>query len=269
MTTLFRRLRRPVAGRAAEVAMGRIGACRSKLGGGCRAHSGLGLIGVALLLSLSLGACGSSKTSSTSATNVVPVTGTVAGNGYGYWLQRSMQSLFSSRTLNMCDTLTLNGQLVGFFPFSPTGGTYYATCSEPAGRPLYVPEAWNECSTFAGDHSTGTSDQQLMLCARNLSETEGETAKLGWKAVKMSATVDGKPVNLWKLLAASGVYPVQPTADNILGFPPRSGRSAAYGAGLLLTGLAKGTHVIHSVFAFGLAAVTSNTWDITLTVHVH
>jgi hypothetical protein len=81
----------------------------------------------------------------------------------------------------------------------------------------------------------------------------------------MSATVDGKPVNMWKLPAATGVYPVQAVAGNINGLPPGSGRSAAYGAGLLLTGLAKGTHVIHSVFSI----VDTGQWDDTFTVHIH
>ncbi|MGO9903052.1 MAG: hypothetical protein ACLP0J_25970 [Solirubrobacteraceae bacterium] len=229
-------------------------------------------LGVVLLLSLSLEGCGSSAAKSTSATssssavNVVPVTGTVAGNGYSYWLQRSIQLLFSSPApLSTCDTLTSNGQRVGFFTFSTTPGTYHAMCSEPAGRPLYVEEAWNECSTFEGDHSKGTSDQQLMLCARNMSEIGGQEAKLGWKGVTMSATVDGKLVNLWKLLAATGVYPVQAAVGNTLGAFSGSGRSAAYGLGLLLAGFAKGTHVIHSVFT----TIGVGHWDNTVTVHVH
>ena len=243
--------------------------CRSRLGGGRRARRGLGSISVALLLSFSLAACGSSATSSTSATKVVPVTGTVAGNGYGYWLQRAEQVAFSSPAALSrewalygvaCATLTsTNGQRVGVLIYS-SPGTSHGTCSEPAGRPLYVPQVGYECSTFAGDHLTfGTSDQQLILCARK--------AANGWKGVKMSATVDGKPVNLWKLLAATGAYPVQARAGNPVGVPSGSGRSAAYAPGLLLTGLAKGTHVIHSVFGCS-ACVRSDSWDVTYTVHV-
>ncbi len=49
-------------------------------------------LSVALLLSLSLATTGSSASSSASATNVVvPATGTVAGKGYAYWLQRMLQ----------------------------------------------------------------------------------------------------------------------------------------------------------------------------------
>jgi len=199
------------------------------------------------------------------ANPVVPVTGKVAGHGYAYWLQRSMQLLYSSSTSVTCDTVTSNGQPVGFLTFPTAPGTYHFTCSEPAGRPLYVWEAWNECSTFKGDHGTGTSDQQLMLCARNMSEVGGQAAKLGWKAVKLSATVDGKQVNLSNLLAATGVYSVQAVANNLMGGFVGSGRSAAYGAGLLLTGLAKGTHVIHSVFS----TIGVGKWDTTFTVHVH
>ncbi len=228
-------------------------------------------LGVVLLLSMSLGACGSSATkststsSSTSSVSVVPVTGTVAGNGYAYWLRRSWQLEYGSpAALNACDTLTSNGQRVAFLNYPTTQGTYHFTCSEPAGRPLYVEEPSNECSTFAGDHSTGTSEQELMLCARNLSEIGGQTAKLGWKGVTMSATVDGKPVSLWKLLVATGVYPIQAAVGNAVASFSGDARSAAYGSGLLLTGLAKGTHVIHSVNA----TVGVGRWNSTFAVHV-
>ncbi|MGO9752589.1 MAG: hypothetical protein ACLP8S_27050 [Solirubrobacteraceae bacterium] len=141
---------------------------------------------------------------------------------------------------------------------------YHFTCIEPGGRPLYVEEPSNECSTFAGDHTTGTSDQQLMLCARNFSEIGGQTAKLGRKGVTMSATVDGKPVSIWKLLAATGAYPIQAAAGNAVASFSGSARSAAYGSGLLLNGLAKGTHVIHSANA----TVGVGRWNSTFTVHV-
>jgi len=224
-------------------------------------------LSVVLPLSLSLGACGSSATSSTSPTssasaiNVVPVTGTVAGHGYGYWLQHEWQMVFSSPApWNTCDTLTSNGQRVGSITFPTTPGTYHTTCSEPAGRPLYVWEPSAECSTFTGDHLTfGTADQQLRLCAPK-----------EFKGTPMSATLDGKPVNLSKLVAATGAFPVQAATGSAFGFPAGSGRSAAYGAGLLLTRLAKGTHVIHSVFGCSpLGCSSTQDWDITLTVHVH
>ncbi|HYB27461.1 MAG TPA: hypothetical protein VEF89_12650 [Solirubrobacteraceae bacterium] len=215
-------------------------------------------IGVALLLSVSAGACGSSGSSTTS---VVPATGKVAGEGYGYWLQRWWQTAFStSGPRNPCETLTANGQTIGFLtPATPGTTTASYTCSEPTGRPLYVAEPMSECSTFSNvegsDHGTfGTSDQQLMQCARARFKNSG---------IQLSATVDGHAVDVGKLLAATGVYPVQAVGGNLLGFPSGSGRSAVYGHGLLLTGLAKGTHVIHSV-----GSAETQAFDMTFTVHV-
>ena len=210
-------------------------------------------IGVALLLSVSAGACGSSGSS---ATSVVPATGEVAGEGYGYWLQRSWQTWFStSGAPKPCDTLTANGQTVGYLTPRPDTTTASYTCSEPTGRPLYVTQPASECSTFESDHGTlGTSDQQLTQCAR---------ARFKNSATQLSTTVDGHTVDVGKLLAATGVYPVQAVSGNVLGFRPGSGRSAAYGSGLLLTGLAKGTHVIHSV-----GSQETQPFDDTFTVQV-
>jgi len=158
-------------------------------------------IGVALLLSVSAGACGSSGSS---ATSVVPATGEVAGEGYGYWLQRLWQTAFStSGPRNPCETLTANGQTVGFLtPERPDTTTASYTCSEPTGRPLYVAQPMSECSTFSNvesDHGMfGTSDQQLMQCARARFKNSG---------TQLSTTVDRHTVDVGKLLAATGVYP--------------------------------------------------------------
>jgi hypothetical protein len=214
-------------------------------------------IGVALLLSVSAGACGSSGSS---ATSVVPATGQVAGEGYGYWLQRMWQTAFSISGLSKsCQTLTANGQTIGLLmPATPDEpGTNSYTCSEPDGRSLYVSQQSSECSTFAGDHGTfGTSNQQLMQCTRTDFKDAG---------VQLSTTVDGHKVDVGKLLAATGVYPVLAVKNNMAESAPGSGRSAAYGYGLLLKGLAKGTHVIHAV---GSVSSTHQAFDTTFTVHV-
>src|ERR1700694_3088944 len=66
-------------------------------------------IGVALVLSLSGGALAAGPT------NVVPANGKVAGHGYGYWLQRSWQVVFSSSPpVKPCQTLTANGDRVAY-----------------------------------------------------------------------------------------------------------------------------------------------------------
>jgi hypothetical protein len=207
-------------------------------------------ISAALLLSLGTGALAAGRTT------VVPPKGKIAGEGYAYWLVRSWQITFNiSPPVKPCQTLTTNGQRVALLTLKTIApGTDRYTCSEPAGRPMYAVELSNECSTFKGDHGNfGTSDSQLKLCARAL-----------FKGAMETTTVDGHAVNVSKLVAATGVYPVRVPKHNIVGTPPGKGRSAAYGYGLLLTGLAKGTHTIHTV-----ASVGTSKWDVTFTVHAH
>jgi hypothetical protein len=206
-------------------------------------------IGSALVLSAS------GEAFAAGANNVVPAKGKIAGHGYGYWLQRSWQATFSaSPPANPCKSLIANGQRVGYLTLKTTApGTHRYTCSEPAERPMYVVGLSNECSTFKGDHGKfGTSDQQLKRCARAL-----------FDGAKDATTIDGHPVNVNKLVAATGAYAVQSPKNNPFGIPPGKGRSAAYGFGLLLTGFAKGTHIIHTLWSVG-----SSKWDITFTVHV-
>ena len=133
-------------------------------------------------------------------------------------------------------------------------GTDNYTCNEPAGQPTYVVGLSNECSTFHKDHGTfGTTDSALRRCAR---------APFG--GVHQTTTIDGRPVNPRNLVASAGAYPVQAAHKNILGLPAGKGRSAAYGHGLLLAGLAKGSHTIRT-----RASIGSAKWDITFTVRAH
>jgi hypothetical protein len=206
-------------------------------------------IGAVLLLS----AGGVALAATTS--NVVPPNGKVAGHGYGYWLQRSWQFIFSSSPpVKRCQTLTAGGQRVGYLTLAGLApGTYKFTCGDSAGRPLYVDELSAECSTFKGDHGHfATSGPQLKRCARAT-----------FKGLKNTTTLDGRQVDMRRLNAATGVYPVRIGTHNAFGAPPGNGRSAAYGYGLLLSGLGKGTHVIHSLTSGGGA-----TFDVTWTVQV-
>ncbi|MBV9004635.1 MAG: hypothetical protein JO181_08250 [Solirubrobacterales bacterium] len=189
--------------------------------------------------------------------HVVPAKGKVAGKGYAYWLERSWQYTFSMPPpIHPCATLTVLGQRVALLTLNTLNpGADKLTCNEPAGRPLYVVELSNECSTFKGDHDHfGTSDSQLTRCARAL-----------FKGAKVTATVDGQSVDVHKLLAATEVYPVRVPRKNIFNSHKASGgRSAAYGYGLLLTGVSKGTHTIHNLWSIG-----TSKWDITFTVQAH
>lgn len=193
--------------------------------------------------------------------NVVPPGGKVAGTGYAYWLKWQWQFQFAhTPPYTACQPVTVNGHEVGYLgikSIAPGSSSYM--CSEPAGRPLYFIELSAECSTFHGDHLTyGTTDSQLEKCAR--AEFKGGTPT-------QHTTIDGHAVSVMKLLAATSVYPVHNAKHNFVTSKQRNGRSAAYGWGLLLTGLSKGTHVIHSV-----AKVTqpvSATWEYAWTVQVH
>jgi hypothetical protein len=214
------------------------------------------VVGAALVLGL-----GSAAVAATGI-HIVPLGGKVAGKGYAYWLQRQWQLQFADTPpYTPCQTMTVNGQKVGYLGIkSIVPATSKYNCSEPAGRPLYVIELSAECSTFHGDHLTfGTSDSQLIRCART--EQEGGTPTV-------TTTVDGQGVDVSKLVAATGVYPVHIPKNNLLGTKKAgNGRSAAYGPGLLLTGLPKGTHVIHTVATISqpVKAKWVDTW--TVTVH--
>jgi hypothetical protein len=206
-------------------------------------------IGVVLLLSTAGTALAAG------ASGVVPANSNAAGHGYAYWLQRSWQFHFSSSpSVKPCQTLAAGGQLVGYLTLDALApGKHKITCSEPVGRPLYADELSSECSTFHGDHGNfGTSGTQLERCAHAT-----------FKGLKNTTTVDGHRVDMKSLIAATAVYPVHLNQRNAFGAPPGGGRSAAYGYGLLLSGLGIGTHVIHS-----LASAGGTTFDITWTVHV-
>jgi hypothetical protein len=186
---------------------------------------------------------------------VVSPTGKVAGEGYAYYEQRSTQKLLDfSRPVRPCQTLVVNGQRVAYLTITtvfPSTNKY--TCSEPAGRPMYVVGIGNECSTFRGDHGNfGTTDSQLRKCARAL-----------FKGLKPGFAVDGHSVNVSKLLTATGAFPIDISKHPLFPLSPGKGRSAAYGPGLLLSGLSKGNHTIK-----GVASSGTSKWNFTWTVHV-
>ncbi len=187
--------------------------------------------------------------------NVVSANGKVAGHGYRYWLMRSWQATFSaSPPARPCQSLLIGRRRLGYLTLKTiVPGTRHYTCNEPAGRPIYVVGLSNECSTSKGDHAEyGTSDRQLMRCARAL-----------FAGAKDSTTLDGRSVNVDRLIAATGAYGVDSPKNNPLGLPSGMGRSAAYGFGLLLTKFSRGTHSIRSLWAIG----TSH-WDVSFTLHV-
>ena len=173
-----------------------------------------------------------------SGTPVVQPKGQVAGHGYAYWQKRFWQNLFASGRLapKACQTLTVGKHRVALLGVGAAGpGPYSRRCNEPAGRPIYAQALTDECSNFSTDHSGfGTSAAQLRLCARKI-----------FTAASVGVWVDGVPVKHFdRFITATGVYPVRVPTHNQFGIKRHHGRSAAYGTGLLLSGLAKGTHTI-------------------------
>ena len=77
----------------------------------------------------------------------------------------------------------------------------------------------------------------------------------------------GRPVQHFDhFITASGVYPVQVPKNNQFGIKRSNGRSAAYGSGLLLSGLTKGTH---TVWLNGSVPSAHVHLAFTYTLHVH
>lgn len=206
----------------------RCDACR-RLRGGRRVIIGLLAI-CGLLLSLTAVALAAD-------TPVVPARGKVAGHGYGYWMERFWQNLFASGRLvpDACETLTVGERRVGLLSVGAAGpGPYSRTCTEPVGRPIYVQALTDECSNFSTDHNGfGTSVSELRRCARKQ-----------FPLTHTGAWVDGHPVALTRFITTTGAYPVHVPADNRFKIKRRKGVSVAYGSGLLLSGLGKGTHTI-------------------------
>jgi hypothetical protein len=197
-----------------------------------------------------------SDTALAAARQVVPPSGKLAGETSSYWLKRSWQTVFnSSAPVDPCQWLTAHGQRVRYLTLTTIApGTDNYTCNEPAGQPTYVVGLSNECSTFHKDHGMfGTTDSALKRCARAL-----------FRGVHQTTTIGGRPLDPRNLLASTGAYPVQAAHKNILGLPAGNGRAAAHGYGLMLTGLAKGSHTIRT-----RASIGSATWDITFNVRAH
>jgi hypothetical protein len=192
--------------------------------------------------------------------HVVPPGGKVAGTGYAFWLKWEWQWFFShTPPYPACETVTVNRHKVGFLGIkSIAPGASKYKCSEPAGRPLYFATFAGECSTFHGDHPLGTSNSQLRRCARK--EFTGLIPTV-------HTTIDGHAVDVMKLVAGpTRVFRVRLAPHNFIKSKKRRGRSSAYGFGLLLTGLSKGTHVIHTMVKITEPAPTK--WDFTWTVKV-
>ena len=203
-------------------------------------------------LGVALAALGLSMTANALAATspVVPAGGKVVGKGYAYFLERWWLTNFAaSAPPPSCGTMAVGGQTVALALGSLKPGAT-TTCTEPAGRAIYVVQPSNECSTLKGDHKGfGTTAADLVKCA-----------SAGLKRASYSASLDGHPINLHALLSATGVFFV----PKVVGASAPTAHSAADGTGILLRGLSTGPHSLHATAVIPGAENT----NYTLKLHV-
>ena len=180
------------------------------------------------------------------SSQVVPPGGTIAGHSYSQWQAIGWQTVFSRTNGGPpCVTAhTPNGAVEMLTGGSGAPGTHTFNCTLPAGRPIYAAGLGDECSTADAPPFHATTPTQMKSCARR--NYKGAT--------NATASIDGKRVpGYHKLVTATGVFTFHLAKKNILGSKKRSGRGAAYGEGLLVTGFSRGTHRIDITGAFPAA----------------
>jgi hypothetical protein len=168
-----------------------------------------------------------------STITIVPPNGKVAGDSYSMWLATWWQvRLRTPPSGSVCHQVGPVEVLIG-----PTKPKETDRCSVHSGQAVYVNGPSSECSTIEPPPFHGNTNAQLKACARH-----------GFQSISNTRlTIDGKQLhhlNRWIVLSA--VYGLKLPAHNFLGAKKRVGRSAAYGAGLLLRRLSPGVHVVHA-----------------------
>jgi hypothetical protein len=163
---------------------------------------------------------------------ISPPGAAVAGRDYPQWLARWWQVRLSVPASGpICQRVGRVVMLIG-----PTKPNETDRCSITHDQVVYVNGPSSECSTIEPPPSHGDTAAQLRSCARR------GFARLSGTHI----AIDGRPLQhpgRWTL--ASGVFRLRLPKHNYLGVAKRSGRSAAYGTGFLLTDLSRGEHVIH------------------------
>jgi hypothetical protein len=189
-----------------------------------------------LVLAIALGAlllAPSGPGQAASGATIVPKGGKVAGRTYAQWLGAWWQ-LRLNRPPDVSICREVDGVAVLIGGRNADGGGELDACTIPVGQPVYLNGLAAECSTLQRKPLHGSTSAQLRSCARR-----------AYKGAKMTATLDGRPVKAYRSYAtASPVVAVKLPRINVLKSKRRTGRVAAYGVGLLLTGLTVGTHVV-------------------------
>ncbi len=120
------------------------------------------------------------------------------------------------------------------------------TCTVPAGKPLWVPNLLNECSTVEPPPYHGDNPQELRQCAL------AGTDSIDLTTVKF--VVDGRGIrDVARFRVQGPLYNfVMPAHDNILGLEGvTEGSSVVDAYAIMLKPLRRGHHVIHFEGAFG------------------
>jgi hypothetical protein len=185
----------------------------------------------------------------------VPAGGQIGGYGYGQWLRISWQKVLATPPgASVCQSVPTPAGRVGILMGGFSGKKEQYACNEPAGRPIYVFGLSAECSTIEKPPFHGDTPRELKRCARR--EMKG--------ARNLLTSIDGQPVaDYTSLIAASPVFSFRMPRHNVLHISKRSGRSAAYGVGLLIRGLTAGAHTVHVTGQVGDFLV-----DVTYTLQV-
>jgi hypothetical protein len=184
-----------------------------------------------LVLAVSAGALASTLS------DIVPPSGTVAGQKYPYFLRQTYALYFSAPAPGPppCETISVGGKKVTLVEDIRGGNT---SCHVPTGRPIFVNELGRGCADIPGQHDGyGTGSAALALCARQIPEQ-----------ALISEWLDGRRVTnpsygryFW---SSAGVFSVSIAPHRFKGFHKGQARAAAWGWALLLKGLPKGTHTV-------------------------
>jgi hypothetical protein len=190
-----------------------------------RVRIGLACCVGALVLALSSAALASD------IDQVVQPSGTVYGQGYAHYLQQVWKYYFSSSS--MCQTTTVGGRKVALAEDYKSGKS---TCTVPANEPIFINSLSTECSNLPGQHNGyGTSDSDLQKCSRTVTEKALITEWLDGQRVANFGKIFWKQVPTFTASVSSGRFQ---------GVSQSRARASAWGWGLLLKGLSKGTHTV-------------------------
>lgn len=165
--------------------------------------------------------------------DVVPKSGTIAGEPYPYWMTRTWRLYYSSLApgRKACATVTVKGKAVTLVGNFGGGKESRSTCHVPAGSAVYINAYTTHCSTVEGEHpGFGPNASEVRKCALGVNKY---TVRVG-----INAWLDGRQVTLFghNFWDGTPAFPVT--------IKEQEAEAAAWGWSLLLRPLPKGTHTV-------------------------